>query len=609
MIAEVVPLIRFPRSQGIFDFTIPPQLDLRPGQIVRIPFGRRQLFGLVWKIKQRTSSTYQLKEVDSIHASYPALPLPYLKIIERLATEYFVSPALFAQLFIPDQLARKKITGETLQPVTVKQPLDQNIKKFLAKRADQLIITDRSDYISVIAKLIATATRGGQQMVIVPDFNRLNSLIKALPPVLKKNLVVIHSKLSAGSLVEAYHTAIQSKAGIIIGTRRALFVPAPSLKTIWLIDEDDPSHKQYDLSPRFDTNTVADHFAKILKVKIIRTALTPRLTTWKRFAQQRTATVRLGHFSPVEYIQHTGFSMSLPPVVEEQIAGHIKNKRKVLVIAQQRDEATAIHCQQCGHVLTCPACRAVISRDSVKTLKCKRCAEVVPEPKQCPRCHSTELRDTGLTPTRLAKHFSSLFPNAQIKTVAAGLTAQLNGDIIIATEHILSYQLVFGQAIIMSLEQLLSRPSFDAEFRAWQVLNRLRTIATTVTILGNQEHPPLVTTLNNASWNNWYESIWQLREQWHYPPAWHVRKLMYRHKDQPTALREATTMADTIRKKCGTAVEVVGPFSRYPFRSAGAYRYALLVRWHYDNQTPDLSFLSERQYDEWHVDSEPLDAH
>lgn len=608
MIAEVIPLIRFPRSEGIFDFLVPKTLALRPGMIVRIPFGRRQLFGLVWQIKKTSSGSFKLKEILSHYEHFPTLPLPYLTAIKELSEQYFVSPALCAQMCIPDLLEKKKPNVATLAPLPKRQAkLKREVRTFIKKPGSKLILTQVPSPRSLVAQLIAGTIATGQHLILVPDMNRLYEVYDALPSQLKKSTVCIHGKLSTGALQEAWLAAMTMRSGIVLGTRRAALLPLARLKTIWLVDEDDPSHKQYDLNPRFDTSTVADTVSRLLSVDVIRTSASPLPATWLRFQKEKKAIISLGKFKPIAYITSERVGV-LPPFLEQQIEEALRAGNRVFILTQQRGTATAVHCNQCGYIFRCPACQAVISRESRHTLVCKRCGTSLSEPKSCPRCHSTEFKDSGLTPHRVVERLRQTFPEASFSIVESTAQPKADAQISVGTEHIFSQRLHFDHVIVLSLEQLLSRPSFDAEFRAWQLLSRLRTIATTVTVLGQEESPSIISAANNNRWSLLYESVLKQRNDWHYPPAWQTVKLLYRATDQASVQTEARQVATIVKESLPSEVEIVGPFPRYPLKQAGSYRYAILVRWPNSTAAPDMRFFFNKRFDDWQVDINPLDA-
>jgi primosomal protein N' (replication factor Y) len=53
-IAKVEPLTSARALRGPFDYRLPPKMDARVGSVLRIPFGRQRLLGVVTALTDRT---------------------------------------------------------------------------------------------------------------------------------------------------------------------------------------------------------------------------------------------------------------------------------------------------------------------------------------------------------------------------------------------------------------------------------------------------------------------------------------------------------------------------------------------------------------------------
>ena len=75
---------------GPFDYAIPEQRrgTLRPGQRVRVPFGRRRLWGICVGLADRSSFAGALRPVDELRLDGPALDEGLLELTRRLADYY-----------------------------------------------------------------------------------------------------------------------------------------------------------------------------------------------------------------------------------------------------------------------------------------------------------------------------------------------------------------------------------------------------------------------------------------------------------------------------------------------------------------------------------------
>ncbi|MBY6073296.1 primosomal protein N' [Marinobacter salsuginis] len=96
----------------LFDYIIPEDLELTPGQRVRIPFGRQQATGLVVEVGVEPPPGIKLKPLSSAIEEWPALPQETFKLLSW-ASDYYQHPlgeCLFTAL--PPALRRGRIAEE-----------------------------------------------------------------------------------------------------------------------------------------------------------------------------------------------------------------------------------------------------------------------------------------------------------------------------------------------------------------------------------------------------------------------------------------------------------------------------------------------------------------
>ncbi|MDY6840957.1 MAG: primosomal protein N' [Pseudomonadota bacterium] len=96
----------------LFDYLIPEDLKLMPGQRVRIPFGRQQATGLVVQVGVEPPPGINLKPVAAVMENWPALPEETLRLL-GWASDYYQHPlgeCLFTAL--PPALRRGRIAEE-----------------------------------------------------------------------------------------------------------------------------------------------------------------------------------------------------------------------------------------------------------------------------------------------------------------------------------------------------------------------------------------------------------------------------------------------------------------------------------------------------------------
>ncbi len=108
------------RMPATFTYSAPPELDLRPGCLVRAPFGSRTAHGVVVAQSDTTSAGYA-KPVESLAAPEPLLAPERLELAQWIA-DYYMSPLYDAiALMLPPDLRMRshtyvRLVGEPADP-------------------------------------------------------------------------------------------------------------------------------------------------------------------------------------------------------------------------------------------------------------------------------------------------------------------------------------------------------------------------------------------------------------------------------------------------------------------------------------------------------------
>ena len=101
MIAEVIVDISTSEIDKIFDYILPPELDLQVGDRVKVPFGRQYTEGFIVRIKENADTTHPLKPIaKKLDAFTPVLP-EMIELMWRMSRENNLRLVDVLRLFIP----------------------------------------------------------------------------------------------------------------------------------------------------------------------------------------------------------------------------------------------------------------------------------------------------------------------------------------------------------------------------------------------------------------------------------------------------------------------------------------------------------------------------
>ncbi|MDW2172703.1 primosomal protein N', partial [Vibrio sp. 1567] len=218
--------------------------------------------------------------------------------------------------------------------------------------------------------------------------------------------------------LNAWLSARDKAAGIIIGTRSALLAPFADLGIIIVDEEHDTSYKQQD-SLRYHARDVAVMRAHKEQVPIVLGSATPALETLHNALSGKyhhlTLTQRAGSAVPTTNKvldvkgQYLESGLSAPLIAE--MRKHLKAGNQVMLFLNRRGFSPALMCHECGWIAECKRCDAYYTFHQYSNeIRCHHCGSQQPVIHQCQGCGSTQLVTVGVGTEQLEQQLAQLFP-------------------------------------------------------------------------------------------------------------------------------------------------------------------------------------------------------
>lgn len=247
-------------------------------------------------------------------------------------------------------------------------------------------------YLQLIARCLQ---RGEQALVLVPEIGLTPQTLQRFAQRFETPIAVLHSGLADGARLEAWLAARDGSAGIVIGTRSAVFTPLARPGLIIVDEEHDGSYKQQD-GFRYSARDVAVKRAQLSACPVLLGSATPSLESLHNTQRGRYAHHLLldraggGDLPDVSVVDvcaaplRAGISEQLLLALREctEIRGE-----QALLFLNRRGYAPSLICHDCGWVSQCAHCDA---RNTVhlrqRQLRCHHCAARGPLPGACPQC-------------------------------------------------------------------------------------------------------------------------------------------------------------------------------------------------------------------------------
>lgn len=453
-------------------------------------------------------------------------------------------------------------------------------------------------------------SRGLQCLVLVPEIGLTPQTIARFQRRFGCTVVSLHSGLSETERLAAWRLARDGTAGIVIGTRSALFTPLARPGLIIIDEEHDSSFKQQD-GFRYSARDLAVIRAREENLCIVLGSATPSLESLHN--------ARSGKFVHLQLTQRTGvdqsstmeiIDVSTEPLKEgfsEQllfrIGNHIRQRNQVLVFINRRGFAPMLNCQTCGWVCECESCIAQFTvHANPPGIRCHHCGAAAALPRFCPDCKSRDLGTLGVGTQRIESFLNKQFPDTAIIRIDRDSTRRKN-----SLEKMLA-QINEGEPCILLGTQMLAKghhfPNitlvaildadsglFSADFRGQehmgqtivQVAGRAGRADRAGEVLIQSRHASHETLqcLAHESYAAFCDLQLRERTAAGLPPFSHLCLLRAEASDMGPALQLLERVARFCLETCqhyALPVEQLGPLPAPMEKRAGKYRVQLLLK-------------------------------
>ena len=627
-------------------FTYHGPAGLAPGTIVEIPFGRRQLIGVVKQIT--TKPDFATKSVGTA-LDVPVLPTYLQELATWMSTYYATSLTTVWNTFLPTGLSKhRRATVEitpsssTGLPAFALTPDQRHALTVLADpKLDRILLEGVTGsgktrvYLELAAKCL-DANRSA--IILVPEITLTPQIVRQFETTFGSGVVLAsHSKMTEANRHSIWKQAITATVAkqpkIIIGPRSCLFLPAWQIGLI-VVDECHESSYKQDRQPRYHTLAVATYLARLCTARLVLGSATPGineqyLTTQGRFKTvflpTRANNLPLPKSTIIDLRNKDLFKQS--KIISEPlitgITDALNQKRQALLYLNRRGSASAQVCDDCGYVSTCPNCQLPVTfhADSLRLI-CHHCNWRQAVPAICAQCTSPNLKLLGVGTKRVEAEILRLFPEARIarldrdsatlkhlkdtlKKLDRGLLDIVIGTQMIAKGLDLPAVDVVG---VISADTLLFLPDFTATERTFQLLNQVAGRAGRGDRPGHvyvQTYSPTHPAITTAASHNYHEFVaTELAERsaLRYPPFTYLLHLETNQTSSVAAQRQATELAQQLRRVRG--LEIIGPAPAFLETIANHYRWTITVK--SPRRPPLVEIAQQLAGTSWIVDLDPI---
>ena len=483
---------------------------------------------------------------------------------------------------------------------------------------------------------------GRRALVLVPEIGLTPQLVGRFRERFSTGLSVLHSALTDVERLQAWRDAFSGTARIIIGTRSAVFAPAPDLGLIIVDEEHDPSFKQHEGGFRYSARDLAVVRAQRAGAPILLGSATPALETLHNVESGRYVRLRLPRRAEQAVppkialidlrVNAVQSGMSTPAI--QAMHRHLAEDGQVLVFLNRRGYAPTLLCTACGWIAPCRDCDARMTVHlSADRLRCHHCGADEPLPPRCPQC-GFAVKSVGQGTERVEEALEKIFPAVPIVRLDRDVVRR-RGDMESAMQRMASgdARILVGTqmitkghdfpnvtlVVVLNADQGLFSTDFRGPERLAQTLVQVAGRAGRGTRVGEvlvqtefPEHPLLLSLLSEG-----YDGFARIALTERLQASWPPFSRLAAVRASATSAEAALGFLTEARKlaQYPPGVKLLGPVPAAMSKRAGRYHAQLLVESRdrvalhrfLDRWLPDIEPLPSARRVRWALDVDPIE--
>jgi primosomal protein N' (replication factor Y) len=472
-----------------------------------------------------------------------------------------------------------------------------------------------------LAAMQRALDRGLSSILLVPEIGLTPQTVGLLDAAFGQKVALLHSALTPEERSEQWRRIRRGEAPIVVGTRSAIFAPAPHLGLILVDEEHDQSYKQEE-TPRYNARDVAVMRAKIEGAVVVMGSATPSLESWQNSVAGKYQLIEMSDrvmdrpLPEVELIdmrrefQETGQERLFSRVLVEQTRQALDRGEQALILLNRRGYSFAVICRACGEKLECQNCAialthhkppaedAGIAREGQR-LECHYCGFRRTVPARCPKCDSEHLYYLGAGSEQGEERLAEIFPGARIgrmdRDTVRGrsdmerlLTRLHSGEInlLVGTQMIAKGHDVHGVTLVgvVGCDYSLSMPDFRSAERVFQLITQVSGRAGRGELPGRvvvQTYYPdhyAILAASHHDYAAFVERELKYRRWMHYPPFGVLANVLVQSQKLEEAAGWSATLGKWFEQAAPEGVRVLGPCTAPIARIKNVYRFHLILK-------------------------------
>jgi primosomal protein N' (replication factor Y) len=472
-----------------------------------------------------------------------------------------------------------------------------------------------------LAAMQKALDRGLTSILLVPEIGLTPQMAGLLDQAFGQKVALLHSALTPEERSEQWRRIRRGDAPIVVGTRSAIFAPAPNLGLILVDEEHDQSYKQEE-TPRYNARDVAVMRAKLAGAVVVMGSATPSLESWQNAERGKYTRIELRDrvmnrpLPEVELVdmrsefKETSKDQLFSRSLVEQTKAALERGEQALILLNRRGYSFAVMCRSCGEKLECQNCAIALTHhkaqldDSVEAragqrLECHYCGYRRTVPARCPKCDSEHLYYLGAGSQQGEEKLAEIFPFARIgrmdRDTVRGrydlehLLARLHSgeiNLLVGTQMIAKGHDIHSVTLVgvVGCDHALSMPDFRAAERVFQLMTQVSGRAGRGNLPGRvvvqtyyPDHYAILAAMKH-DYKAFAERELKYRRWMHYPPFGALANVLVQSQKLEEAAGWSALLGKYLQKAAIEGVRVLGPCTAPIARIKGVYRFHMILK-------------------------------
>ncbi|EKD43173.1 MAG: hypothetical protein ACD_72C00418G0004 [uncultured bacterium] len=610
MIAKVALIRRMPRKISELDYLVPLELkkQVTIGQLVNVPFRNRLVFGLVTEFKENESEEAKgkLKSIENIIWENSALTLKQLGFAIEISEFYNTPLGFILQTCLPP-LKKTKIKKISI-------PNADRLKPAERQKPEIKLYNNLDERNKLLNELVSIS---GQTLILVPDAKAAEDL--NFPAGLHPT--IINTDLSEKELFDLWFKIRTEEIKLVVGTRRALFMPWSNLQTIIVDDEASANHKSSEMAPRMQVREAAMMLAHAHGAKCILTTHTPSVESWyfaqhKVYTNQQEISVLNPNLTIVDMKEERRgrnygfFSLQLDDAIANCGSGDI------FLFLNRKGSSAYTGCRDCGYVAKCSQCqRGLVYHENTSTLDCHFCNLKNKMFLTCPKCRGSNMVMYGVGTQSLEKELAKKNLDKKIIRIDSDTATiydkNFKDDKIIIGTQMAWDKIDWSKIKLMAFidaDSSLFIPEYKVSENLWEQLRdtqfHLPPTAHLLIQTGHKEHHVFS---NLSQPQGFYDKELQERKLFSYPPFSYLVRIYNGEKTFEESRLAAIGLYDHLQTLTKTRhdITISNPLPFSPSYAKGQHWHGIVIKISFEKYKQLTKFIAENIPENWKFDPNP----